>query len=124
MHLAALALAGGAGCALRVAVRDGLARRGVRAWWTIAGVNAVGAFAMGAASCPGAMPAGTLGHALASGILAGWTTSSAFSWDVVRLWGSGARATAAAIWCVTVAGCPLLAFAGSAAVRATSGGVP
>lgn len=124
-RLATVALAGGAGCALRVVVRDLLARAGVPAWRTIAAVNAAGALAMGALSgMEGVAGDGTLASAATIGMLGGWTTYSAFAWDAVRLWSSGSRAAAVAAWSATMAGCPLLALAGHAAVRGVVGAVP
>lgn len=125
LHLAVLALSGGAGCALRVAVRDMLVRAGVPAWSTIAAVNAVGALAIGALSGMAVESGrGTLGSVATIGMLGGWTTYSAFAWDTVRLWSSGSRRAAVALWAVTVAGCPVLAIAGHAAVRSVPGAVP
>lgn len=109
---------------LRVLTRDALARLGVRSWWTIAAVNATGAFAMGAmqgAARSSEAPAGGMVAAILVGVLAGWTTFSAFSWDCVRLWTTGSRASAVALWTVTMAGAPLLAIAGAALATGPGG---
>ena len=124
-HLAVVSLSGGAGCALRVVVRDALARRGSHPWWSTWFVNLSGAFAMGlvAGSASGASPA--LGHAsttVLAGLLAGWTTYSAFSMDVVQLWLRGARVHACGLWAATLAGAPAAALAGGAIARTAIGG--
>lgn len=117
LQLAVAAGAGGAGCMLRVLARDALAGLGVHAWWSIAAVNATGAFAMGAMQ-GGMQPHGGSPESLPAmvlvGMLGGWTTYSAFSWDFVRLWTSGSRASALVLWTATIVGAPALAIAGAA----------
>ena len=126
-HLAVVSLCGGAGCALRVLARDALARRGAHPWWSTWLVNLSGAFAMGlvAGSASGASPAlgGASATALA-GLLAGWTTYSAFSMDVVQLWLRGARGHACGLWAATLVGAPAAALAGGAITHAALGGAP
>lgn len=127
LQLATASVAGGAGCALRVVVRDALAGLGIRSWWTIAAVNASGAFAMGAMQGAIRSPEETAGGVIAAilvGLLAGWTTYSAFSWDFVRLWTTGRRMSAAALWTATMVGAPLLAVVGAALAAAPGGGSP
>ena len=120
-----LSVAGACGCVLRAWVRDALLRRFLATWWSVAIINLVGALVMGAAA--GATQAltdaaGGWAPLVATGVLAGWTTYSAFTVDVVQLWLRGERAHAAALWAVTLLGAPALAFAGGALVRAAAGG--
>ena len=120
-----LSACGGAGCALRVAARDALVRRGTHPWWSTCLVNLSGAMAMGLVSGAAAATDPVLGPMAATacaGLLAGWTTYSAFAMDVVQLWWRGDRARAAAIWMATMLGCPMLAWVGAWAVRAAIGG--
>jgi len=124
-HLAAVAFCGGIGCALRVLARDALVRRGTHPWWSTCAVNLSGAMTIGlvAGSASGASPPlGPLTLAAATGLLAGWTTYSAFSMDVVQLWLRGARGHAIGLWAATIAGAPAAALAGGAIARAALGG--
>lgn len=120
-----LSVAGAFGCALRAWVRDALLRRFFATWWSVAIINLVGAFVMGLAAGGAqalADAAGGWAPVAATGVLAGWTTYSAFTVDVVQLWLRGERGHAAALWAVTLLGAPAVAFAGGAMVRAASGG--
>lgn len=126
-HLAVVSLCGGIGCALRVIARDALVRRGTHPWWSTCIVNLSGAMLMGlvAGSASGTSPA--LGPAVTTalaGLLAGWTTYSAFSMDVVQLWLRGARGHACVLWAATLLGAPAAALAGGAIARAAIGGAP
>jgi CrcB protein len=124
VQLLVTAVAGGAGCAARAWVRDRLLRRGVQPWTSILGVNLLGATAMGALIAdPAAISSrwGELSVAAATGLLAGWTTYSAFAADVVGLWLRGQRQTAAALWIATIIGAPAAALAARAAVLAAYG---
>ena len=49
LRLAIVAIAGGAGCAMRVLARDALERRGGQPWRSICAINLAGALAMGEA---------------------------------------------------------------------------
>ena len=125
MDVALVAIFGGVGCALRVLVRDAMQRRGHHPWVAVAAINLLGSLVIGAvlawARVAGdAIPA----HAVtaAPGLLAGWTASSAFAMDVVQFWWRGERGHAAALWAVTLAGSPVLAWLGAMAVRAAFGG--
>ena len=121
LQLAVVSLAGGAGCALRVLVRDGLQRRGTRPWWAILAINLAGAFAMGIAmAASGAAPGPRT--TIVTGVLAGWTTYSAFAMDAVQLWLRGERRQCAALWFATLAGAPAAAAIGHAAMHALAGG--
>ena len=123
--VAVLSLAGAVGCVLRGAVRDALQRRGIAAWRTIAGVNLLGALAMGLASGGGAPLAGAPGATAATaatGLLAGWTTYSAFSVDVVQLWLRGDRHRSASLWAVTILGAPAIAWVGGMLAQRLAGG--
>jgi CrcB protein len=121
MDVALVAIFGGVGCALRVLVRDAMQRRGHHPWVAVAAINLLGSLVVGAVLA-GARVAGDAisAHAVtaATGMLAGWTTYSAFAMDVVQLWWRGERGHAAALWAVTLAGSPVLAWLGAMAVRA------
>jgi CrcB protein len=125
MDVALVAIFGGVGCALRVLVRDAMQRRGHHPWVAVAAINLLGSLVIGAVLA-GARVAGDAisAHAVtaATGMLAGWTTYSAFAMDVVQLWWRGERGHAAALWAVTLAGSPVLAWLGAMAVRAAFGG--
>ena len=125
MDVSLVAIFGGVGCALRVLVRDAMLRRGHHPWVAVAAINLLGSLAIGAVLA-GARVAGDAipVHAVtaATGLLAGWTTYSAFAMDVVQLWWRGERGQAAALWAVTLAGSPALAWLGALAVRAAFGG--
>lgn len=126
-HVAIFAVAGGAGCALRVAVRDAMMRRGVHPWWSTCSVNLAGALAMGAICAWIAREGTSIPPAVAvaaTGVLGGWTTYSAFAMDVVQLWLRGNRASAVALWAITMAGAPLAALAASSAFRLIAGSAP
>jgi len=94
MDLVVIASFGGIGCALRVLVRDAMQRRGHHPWVAVAAINLLGSLAIGAVLA-GARVAGDAMpvHAVtaATGLLAGWTTYSAFAMDVVQLWWRGER---------------------------------
>lgn len=122
--LAVTALAGGAGCALRVLARDAFLRRGREARWATCAINLSGSLAMGAVAGAAASRGaeGSLGATAAFGLLAGWTTYSAFCMDVVLLWVTHRRARAVALWAVTLAGSASLAALGGWVVRAVAGG--
>jgi CrcB protein len=124
-HLAIVAIAGGAGCALRVSVRDALMRRGAHPWWSTCAVNLVGACVMGGVAGWGALRAGAYAGdvaAIAVGVLGGWTTYSAFAMDVVQLWLRGSRGNAVLLWALTMLGTPIAALGAAAAVRVLAGG--
>lgn len=120
-----LAVAGAFGCVLRAWVRDALLRRFFATWWSVAVINLVGAFVMGMAAGGTQALADAGGAWVPSavlGVLAGWTTYSAFTVDVVQLVLRGQRGQAAALWAVTLLGSPALAFAGGALARTAAGG--
>jgi CrcB protein len=124
-HLVVLAIAGGAGCALRVLARDALMRRGTHPWWSTCIVNLSGACAVGLlAGLLSTRGADSMrGAALAAtGFLGGWTTFSAFSMDVVQLWLRGSRVHAAVLWAATMLGTPLVALAAAVVGRSVTGG--
>jgi len=120
-----LSLAGACGCALRAWVRDALLRRFLATWWSVAIINLSGAFVMGLA-CGGTQAlsdaAGAWVPLAVAGVLAGWTTYSAFTVDVLQLWMRGERAHAAWLWAATLFGSPALAFAGGELARRAAGG--
>lgn len=122
--LAVTALAGGTGCALRVLARDAFLRRGREARWATCAINLSGSLAMGAVAGAAVSRGaeGSLGTTAAFGLLAGWTTYSAFCMDVVLLWVTHRRARAVALWAVTLAGSASLAALGGWVVRAVAGG--
>jgi CrcB protein len=115
---------GGIGCALRVLARDVMQRRGRHPWVSVCAINLLGSLAIGAVLA-GAEVAGAGGVSravtAATGLLAGWTTYSAFAMDVVQLWWRGERMGAAALWAVTLGGSPMLAWLGAAVTRAAFG---
>ena len=123
--IALLAVAGACGCVLRAWVRDALLRRFFATWWSVAVINLAGAFVMGMAA-GGTQALADAGGAWAplavAGVLAGWTTYSAFTVDIVQLWLRGQRGQAAALWAVTLLGSPALAFAGGVLARTAAGG--
>jgi CrcB protein len=126
MEVALVAIFGGVGCALRVLVRDAMQRRGHHPWVAVGAINLLGSLVIGgvmagARLADGAVPV----HAVtaATGTMAGWTTYSAFAMDVVQLWWRGERAQAAALWAVTLAGSPALAWLAAMAAHAAFGGV-
>jgi len=122
--LAVTALSGGVGCALRVLARDAFLRRGREARWATCAINLSGSLAMGAIAGAAASHGaeGSLGATAALGLLAGWTTYSAFCMDVVLLWVTHRRTRAVALWAVTLAGSAALAAVGGWIVRAVTGG--
>jgi CrcB protein len=125
MDVALVAIFGGVGCALRVLVRDAMQRRGHHPWVAVAAINLLGSLVIGAVLAGARVEGDAISaHALtaATGMLAGWTTYSAFAMDVVQLWWRGERGHAAALWAVTLAGSPVLAWLGAMAVRAAFGG--
>jgi len=124
MDLVLLSVSGGVGCALRATVRDAARRRGHEPWTTVCVINLLGSAAIGIVLAAARVHGDGSSHAVtaAVGLLAGWTTYSAFAMDVVQLWWRGDRARAAAIWMATMLGCPMLAWVGAWAVRAAIGG--
>ena len=124
MHVVLLSVFGGIGCALRVTVRDAARRRGHAPWSTICMINLFGSAAIGMVLAMAKVRGDGSPHAVSAavGVLAGWTTYSAFAMDVVQLWLRGDRARAAVIWMATMFGSPMLAWAGAWAVRASLGG--
>ena len=125
MDVALVAIFGGVGCALRVLVRDAMQRRGHHPWVAVAAINLLGSLVVGAVLAGARVTGDAISaHAVtaATGMLAGWTTYSAFAMDVVQLWWRGERGHAAALWAVTLAGSPVLAWLGAMAVRAAFGG--
>lgn len=115
LSLVILSVAGGLGCAARSLARDFLVRSGMQAWQGILLINLTGSAALGAVL---ASPLGGTAAAACAGFLAGWTTYSAFSVDVVLLWRAGTRWAAIACWSGTIAGAPLAAWG----AHALSGG--
>jgi CrcB protein len=88
-------------------------------WGTLT-VNIVGSFAMGVFIELLARRAGASSELrlfIATGILGGFTTFSAFSLDVAVLWERGAHATVAGYVAVSVAGAIAALFAGLSIVR-------
>jgi CrcB protein len=87
-------------------------------------VNLVGSFAIGLVqqvALTGAMSE-TLRLTLVTGVIGGFTTYSAFSYETVHLMQTGAWGRAALNVLVTTAGCLALCAAGLAAGRALRGG--
>ena len=126
-HLIIVSLCGALGCALRVLARDAMMRVGTQPWWGTFVINLLGALVMGAVAGSAASieeNAGPWMVVAATGVLAGWTTYSAFSMDVVQLWLRGERGHAAALWAATLVGAPLLALAGGALVASFDGVSP
>jgi CrcB protein len=120
-------MCGAIGCALRLVARDVLMRNGAQPWWAVLVINLFGALLMGAVAGSARSieeQAGPMLVAAVTGVLAGWTTYSAFSMDVVQLWLRGQRASALALWAATLCGAPLLALAGGAAMAAYTGATP
>ncbi len=120
-----LSVTGAVGCALRVLAREWLMLRGLRPWWGILAINLIGALAMGVLA--GAVAAGSgrmdaPGVVALLGLLAGWTTYSAFAMDVVQLWLRGERANCLAIWVATMFGAPLCALVAAALGAWLNGG--
>ena len=120
-HLLVVAVGGAVGAGMRHLV--GLASLrliGPAFPWGTLTVNIVGSFAMGVfiellARRVGA--SSELRLFIATGILGGFTTFSAFSLDVAVLWERGAHAAAAGYVVATVAGSVAALFAGLAIVR-------
>jgi len=126
-HLLIVSLCGALGCALRVLARDALMRAGTQPWWGTFAINLLGALVMGAVAGSAASieeNAGPWVVVAVTGVLAGWTTYSAFSMDVVQLWLRGERGHAAALWGATLVGAPLLALAGGALAASFNGVSP
>ena len=104
---------GGLGAAMRHLVNLGAARLfGLAFPWGTMGINVVGSLAMGLlAAWLAARTAGADQHLrlfLATGVLGGFTTFSAFSLDAVALWERGSQGAAAGY----VAGSVILSLAG------------
>ena len=114
-----IALGGAAGSCLRH-----LAGTGVRHWlgpaafpWGTLAVNAAGCLAIGILAP--ALVRGSQAHALlVVGVLGGFTTFSAFSWETVELLGAGQWPTALAYAGTTMAVCLLATAAGWWSARA------
>lgn len=114
-NLAVVAVAGGIGCALRVAVRDVLMRSGIHSWWATLCINLVGGFVMGFVAAGASTieeGSGLWIVRLSTGVLAGWTTYSAFSMDVVQLWIRRQRREAGLLCVITILVTPALALLG------------
>lgn len=120
-NLVIVGLSGGVGCAARAVVRDLFVRREVEAWRVIVGINVLGSAAAGVLfGLPwnlGAVQVMALG-----GVLAGWTTYSAFSVDCVLLWQRGRSLQAFACWGATIVGAPIAALGSFAATTLVLGG--
>ena len=86
----------------------------VGAPWAVAAVNVVGSFAMGALFVALASRA-QLSPLLMAGMLGGFTTFSAFSLDVLKLWQSG-QDLQAALYVTLSVGLSLIAVALGAAL--------
>ena len=123
MRLFLLACAGGAlGSGARYLVNTGVVRwLGLGLPWATFSVNIVGSFLMGvvvelvALRLGGSLEARTF---LATGILGGFTTFSAFSLDAVHLYENGASATAAVYVVASVLLSILALIGGMALARA------
>lgn len=116
-----VALGGGIGAGARHLVNTFVPRIAGTAfpWHTVA-VNIIGSFAMGLLVAWLARRAGdsnTLRLFLATGILGGFTTFSAFSLDFAVLWERGAMTTAFAYAMLSVIGSLVAIFAGLWLVR-------
>ena len=124
MHVLLVCLGGAAGTGLRYAAAILGARwLGLEFPYGTLFVNLAGSFAIGLVqqvALAGAMPE-TLRLVVVSGILGGFTTYSAFSYETVHLMQSGAWGRAAVNVMVTTAGCLALCAAGMAAGRALKG---
>ena len=120
-HLLVVAAGGAIGASLRHLVNLAALRLiGPTFPWGTLTVNIVGSFAMGVfiellARRVGA--SSELRLFVATGILGGFTTFSAFSLDVAVLWERGAHAAAAGYVAASVAGAVAALFAGLAIVR-------
>ena len=120
-------LGAGIGGALRHGVNLGCARYcGPSFPWGTLSVNVVGSFAMGALAAWLAFRAGEgwsqpLRLFLATGILGGFTTFSAFSLDAVMIWERGEAGLAAAYVAASVILSIAGLLAGLALVRAVAG---
>ena len=120
-------LGAGIGGALRHGVNLGCARFcGVAFPWGTLAVNVAGSFVMGALAAWLAFRAGEgwsqpLRLFLATGILGGFTTFSAFSLDAVLIWERGEAGLAAAYVAVSVVLSIAGLVAGLALVRAVAG---
>lgn len=120
-HLLVIAAGGAIGAASRHLVNLATLRLiGPTFPWGTLMVNIVGSFVMGVfiellARRAGASP--ELRLFVATGILGGFTTFSAFSLDVAVLWERGAHAAAAGYVAASVAGAIMALFAGLAIVR-------
>ncbi|MGE0501726.1 MAG: fluoride efflux transporter CrcB [Rhizobiaceae bacterium] len=121
-HLALVAAGGAIGAALRHLVNLGALRLlGPQFPWGTVAVNVVGSFAMGAFVALLARRIDASAEVrlfVATGILGGFTTFSAFSLDVAVLWERGAAMQAAGYALGSVAGSLAAIFAGLALVRA------
>ena len=126
IDLVLISVFGGIGCALRVLARDVMQRRGRHPWVSVCAINLLGSLSIGVvlAGARSVEAGGGLPHAFtaAAGLLAGWTTYSAFAMDVVQLWWRGERMHAVALWAVTLGGSPGLAWVGASVARAAFGG--
>jgi CrcB protein len=120
-HVLVVAAGGAVGAALRHLVNLATLRLfGPTFPWGTLTVNIVGSFAMGVFIELLARRAGASSELrlfIATGILGGFTTFSAFSLDVAVLWERGAHATVAGYVAVSVAGAIAALFAGLSIVR-------
>ena len=127
IHLLIVSSCGGIGCTLRVIARDALMRSGTQPWWAVMVINLFGALVMGAV-VGGAQAIesqiGTVPVVVTIAMLAGWTTYSAFSMDVVQLWLRGEQRRAFALWSITLCGAPLMALAGGAIMMTWARALP
>lgn len=105
-----VAIGGGIGCSLRIAVRDFLVARGLASCFVILGVNLAGAAFAGVAIGWSPDP-GSFVRLSALSLLSGWTTYSAFSTDVLAAFRAGRRGRAAFLWIGTIVAAPVLALA-------------
>ncbi|MEX0953787.1 MAG: fluoride efflux transporter CrcB [Rhizobiaceae bacterium] len=120
-HLLVVAAGGAVGASMRHLLNLASLRLiGPTFPWGTLTINIVGSFAMGVfiellARRTGASP--ELRLFVATGVLGGFTTFSAFSLDVVVLWERGAHAAAAGYVAASVAGAVAALIAGMAIVR-------
>jgi CrcB protein len=125
MRLLLICLGGAAGTGLRYgAAVLGARWLGAEFPYATVFVNLAGSFAIGLVqhvALAAAMPE-TLRLVLVTGVLGGFTTYSAFSYETLRLMQSGAWGRASLNVLVTTAGCLALCAAGMAAGRAFKGG--
>lgn len=121
-HFLLVALGGAIGASARHGVNLAALRLvGSSFPWGTMAINVVGSFAMGVFVALLARRVGTsdeLRLFVATGVLGGFTTFSAFSLDFAVLWERGATLAAAGYALASVAGALITIFAGLALVRA------